>query len=114
MEGYQIYLFTDHKTLIDLNNQPKLTAKQARWISFINLFDYSIKYKEGALNKVAGLSRQFSKDSLEEKNPERLRIDFNLNYLDDEEARLRIQTLCATEVSSIEATLIDEIKKVQQ
>jgi len=31
------YLFTDHKALIHLNNQPKLNAKQARCISFINL-----------------------------------------------------------------------------
>jgi len=121
VEGSKINLFTDHKALIYLNNQPKLNAKQARWISFINLFDYSIKYKEGALNKVAdGLSRQFSKDSLEEKKPERLRIDCNLNYVEEEtplqlaRARLRIQTLCANEVCSMESTLIDEIKKAQQ
>ena len=121
VEGSKISLFTNHKALIYLNNQPKLNTKQARWISFINLFDYSIKYKEGALNKVAdGLSRQFSKDSLEEKKPERLRIDFNLNYLEEKvpvqlaRARLRIQTLCAIEISSIESTLIEEIKKAQQ
>ena len=39
VEGSKINLFTDHKALIYLNNQPKLTAKQARCISFINLFD---------------------------------------------------------------------------
>ena len=42
VEGKKVYLFTDHKALIHLNKQPKLTAKQARWISFINLFNYSI------------------------------------------------------------------------
>jgi len=46
VEGKKVYLFTDHKALIHLNKQPKLTAKQARWISFINLFNYSIGYRE--------------------------------------------------------------------
>jgi len=63
VDGNHVNLFTDHKALIYLNNQPKLTAKQARWISFLNLFNYSIKYREGALNRVAdGLSRQHSHD----------------------------------------------------
>ena len=57
--------------------------------------------------------------SLEEKKPERLRIDFNINYLEAAplqlaRARLRIQTLYAIGVSSIESTLIEEIKKAQQ
>jgi len=60
VEGSKISLFTDHKALIYLNNQPKLNAKQARWISFSNLFDYSIKYKEGALNKVADVLSRHS------------------------------------------------------
>ena len=52
-------LFTNYNALIYLNNQPKLTAKQAQWVSYLNLFDYTIKYREGSSNKVAdGLSRQ--------------------------------------------------------
>ena len=47
--------------MIHINNQPKLTAKQSRWITNLNLFNYSIVYyREGKSNKVAdGLSRQF-------------------------------------------------------
>ena len=52
----------EHKALIYLNNQPKFTAKQARWVSYLNLFDYTIKYREGSSNKVAdGLSRQHTR-----------------------------------------------------
>jgi len=35
------YIYSDHKTLIHLNKPPKLNAKQAHWISFINLFNYT-------------------------------------------------------------------------
>jgi len=52
VEGNKVNLFTDHKPLIYLNNQPKLTAKQARWVSYLNLFNYTIKYREGSSNKV--------------------------------------------------------------
>jgi len=59
-----------------LNNQPKLNAKQARWISYIDLFNYSIGYREGKTNKVAdGLSRQYSSEI--DVSPERLQIDLN-------------------------------------
>jgi len=71
VEGNRVNLFTDHKALIYLNNQPKLTAKQARWI---NLFDYCIKYREGASNRVAdGLSRQYQNEEIEIE-PERLML----------------------------------------
>ena len=46
VEGQKINLFTDHKALIYLNNQPTLNSKQARWISYLNLFNYSIKYRD--------------------------------------------------------------------
>lgn len=42
VEGKKITLYTDHRALIYLNKQEKLTGKQARWIGFINLFDYEI------------------------------------------------------------------------
>jgi len=64
VEGNKINLFTDHKAIMFLNNQPKLNAKQARWISYLNLFNYKIHYREGALNRVAdGLSRQYLNES---------------------------------------------------
>ena len=86
IEGKPVKLYTDHKALIHLNNQPNLNAKQARWVSFINLFDYTIKYKEGKTNKVAdALSRQFISAEKPEEVPERLRLnhDINTKYKDD-------------------------------
>lgn len=106
MEGSKINEFTDRKALIYLNNQPKITAKLARRVSCINLFGWSIKNKESALNKVSdGLSTQLSKDSFISRDkilPERPRINFHLNYLEDgplllPQGRFRVQTLCATE-----------------
>ena len=75
-------LFTDHKALIHLNKQPKLTAKQARWISFINLFNYSIGYREGRTNKIAdALSRRpdhsYGREAV--ASQERLKLDDQLN-----------------------------------
>ena len=58
VEGNRVNLYTDHKALIFLNNQPKLTGRQARSVSFINMFNYKLNYKEGRQNLVAdGLSR---------------------------------------------------------
>ena len=76
VEGNKVNLFTDHKPLIYLNNQPKLTAKQARWVSYLNLFNYTITYREGSSNKVAdGLSRQHVGAGSLQKEPERLRLN---------------------------------------
>ena len=78
VDGNKVTLQTDHKALIYLNKQPHLNAKQARWISFINLFNYEIKYKEGKSNKVAdALSRQFSSEEPIQKQHEQLRINTN-------------------------------------
>jgi len=119
-EGQRVNLLTDHKALIYLNNQPKLNAKQARWISYINLFNYSIGYREGKTNKVAdGLSRQHS--SVNETNnssDERLHIDCDLNYVsenvDMQLSRARLRYECSSVcVSTVESTLIEEIRQAQ-
>ena len=70
IEGNHIKLFTDHKALIYLNKHSTLSAKQARWVSYINLFDYEIKYKEGKSNKVAdALSRNLVQRNNWKNNP---------------------------------------------
>jgi len=51
--GNKVNLFTNYNALIYLNNQPKLTAKQAQWVSYLNLFDYTIKHRGFSSNKVA-------------------------------------------------------------
>jgi len=46
IDGNKGTLQTDHKALIYLNRQPTLNAKQARLISFINLFNYELNIKK--------------------------------------------------------------------
>ena len=103
VEGQQVTLYTDCKGLIYLNNQPKLTAKQARWIGYINLFNYTIKYREGRTNNVAdGLSRQFSK-----AEPNALRTNV---------VRLKIDTtpeLSSSHLTMVESSLLQELRAAQ-
>ena len=116
VEGNKVNLFTDHKAIIFLNNQPKLNAKQARWISYLNLFNYKIHYREGALNRVAdGLSRQYLNEPLNEEKQERIKME--LNFLHEipriQTARSRLRIMCLCTESSVTSTLLDEIKKAQ-
>ena len=99
-----------------MTNQQKLSAKQARWISYLNLFNYNIHYREGALNKVAdGLSRQYSNEPSNEKEQERIKLE--LNFLQEiprpQAARSRLRIMCLCTESSATSTLLDEIKKSQ-
>ena len=74
VEGKKVTLYTDHRALIYLNKQDKLTGKQARWIGFINLFNYEIKYREGRINSVAdGLSRQHASEEHQRPKDQRLK-----------------------------------------
>ena len=59
--GSDFKLRTDHKNLIWLSKQPKLSARQAHWLTFFEEFEgvIPIEHQEGRLNKVAdGLSRR--------------------------------------------------------
>ena len=79
VEGKKVTLYTDHRALIHLNKQAKLTGKQARWIGFVNLFDYEIRYREGKINSVAdGLSRQHAGEEHHKPQDERLRINYEI------------------------------------
>ena len=54
-------LYFDHEALKHLNNQDKLSARHAKWATFVQQFSFTIKHKSGALNKEAGaLSRKKS------------------------------------------------------
>ncbi len=49
----------DHKSIIYLFSQPKLSGRQARWIEELSEFDLSVEYKSGCSNIVAdALSRR--------------------------------------------------------
>ena len=56
--GRKFVLMTDHCGLRYLFDQPKLNAKQARWMALLSEFDFEIKHIKGKENSVAdALSR---------------------------------------------------------
>jgi hypothetical protein len=56
--GRKFVLMTNHFGLRYLFDQPKLNARQARWMNLLSEFNFEIKHVKGKENKVAGaLSR---------------------------------------------------------
>ena len=53
-------LHTDHESLKHINNQHKLSSRHARWVKFMQTFDFSARYKVGKTNIIAdALSRKY-------------------------------------------------------
>ena len=54
-------LYTDHESLKHINGQHKLSGKHARWVNFLQIFDFLAKYKTGKTNVIAdALSRKYN------------------------------------------------------
>ena len=69
--GRHINIVTDHEALKFLKSQERLSGRQARWLEYIERFDYSITHVEGTHNKVADcLSHYFTSDTPEDIHPE--------------------------------------------
>lgn len=52
-------VYSDHQALRYLHSQKKLSSQHAKWSSFLNEFNFSLKYKSGQSNTVAdALSRR--------------------------------------------------------
>jgi hypothetical protein len=49
----EFILYLDHEASKHLNSHDKLSSKHAGWAAYIRQFSFVIKYKSGALNKVA-------------------------------------------------------------
>jgi hypothetical protein len=68
LETWQHYLWskefvihTDHESLKHLKGQNKLNRRHAKWVEFIEMFPYVIRYKQGKENVVAdALSRRYA------------------------------------------------------
>ncbi|GBG59534.1 hypothetical protein CBR_g49794 [Chara braunii] len=57
--GRHFKTFSDHSTLQWMKSQGELNDKLARYIQFIDMFDFELKHKKGCYNKVAdALSRR--------------------------------------------------------
>ena len=85
------------------------------------MFNYKLHYKEGRQNLVAdGLSRQFDEEPRSIKEPERLKINEELNYLEESSSvqrmrsRMRCELLSANECTEVQSAILDEIKLCQQ
>jgi hypothetical protein len=64
--GKKFVLMTDHCGLRYLFDQPKLNARQARWMALLSEFDFEIKHIKGKENRVAdALSRSMKTIHLE-------------------------------------------------
>jgi transposase InsO family protein len=58
LHGRDFVIYTDHCPLQRLQTQPHLSQRQARWLEFLQQYQFEIRYKPGKANKVAdALSR---------------------------------------------------------
>ena len=59
LHGSKFTVITDHRSLQWINSQPNLSARQTRWLEFLQQFEFEVVYKEGKSNVVAdALSRR--------------------------------------------------------
>jgi transposase InsO family protein len=92
---FTVRIMTDHRSLVHMDTQPKLSERQARWMEFLSEFDYVIEYQEGTKNVVAdALSRRADHGTAAE----------------DAGVGATLAFLNSFSASSISTSLLDEIK----
>lgn len=97
LEGspHPINLQSDHRSLQHLSTQPKLSARQARWVEKLSEFEFVIGYVPGKQNVVADrLSRK--PDFLPEAARVRVKADDDESETDEDEVRPRLKIRLAT------------------
>jgi hypothetical protein len=50
---HEFVLYNDHEALKHFRSQATLNHKQARWVSFLEEYNFVLKHKSGAQNRVA-------------------------------------------------------------
>ena len=93
LQGRSVTIYTDHKSLQYVKTQPSLSAKQTRWVQFLDTFDWDVQYKEGKLNVVAdAISRRPDLQTIDTVQQHNTNIDKtnnnnndNDNYYDDDD-----------------------------
>ena len=73
--GRHFQVFTDHHSLTYLQTQPSLSKRQARWVEFLQEFDFEIIYKPGKNNQVADALSRVSEVTQEIGNIEIVQLD---------------------------------------
>ena len=58
LEGRPFHLKTDHEALIYLQKQRDLNRRQARWVSELSPYSFTVEYRPGATNPADGPSRR--------------------------------------------------------
>ena len=84
LNGSKFKILTDHHPLKYLDSQRTLSRKQARWVEFMQEFDYRIDYIKGKLNTVAdALSRQYQEVHHTSSNVVKQLMAFTLVKVDE-------------------------------
>jgi transposase InsO family protein len=106
--SHPIVVYSDHHSLEHLLRQPKLTAKQSRWIDFLSQYNIVMKYMKGELNIAAdALSRRPDHDDGAEVRST-ARTDYTKEkFREAQENFARTPTLNVA-MSSIDATVVLE------
>ena len=58
LEGADFRVNSDHKSLEELQTQPKLSRRQARWVEFLQAYDCKVSYVPGEKTHADALSRR--------------------------------------------------------
>ena len=75
LQGSPFRVNSDHQTLRRLQTQPLLSARQARWVEFLQQFDCEIAYVPGDKNQADALSRRCDLAALLEIQPDQDLLD---------------------------------------